>query len=249
MSQARYFDTEFAVYGERYCAGELEAQLRPSASSPLCDSARAGAVSRCRGRWVRATVIEVARLGVDVHGLRSVRRGRRPRQRHARAEGASAHARFVACMAESLPFVRRQLRLCERRCGSRAPRGRRGRDAGACPRGATRAAASGSRCRSLIDTCCRHSGRCISGTTGGWGTYAITTRLRLIAIGEQAGFRHVATSYTGHAVKIAQLVLDRLLPVAETRRSSLWWRLERLDLRAERRPWGALQLNVLLART
>jgi uncharacterized protein YbaR (Trm112 family) len=43
--------------------------------------------------------------------------------------------------------------------------------------------------------------------------------------------------------------LDRLISLSRTRRFRLWWSLERLDLRAARRAYGALQLNVVFQRT
>ncbi len=61
----------------------------------------------------------------------------------------------------------------------------------------------------------------------------------------RAGLEHAETTYTGHAVKVLQLALDRLLPSSTPRGNRLWWRLERLDLRASHRPYGALQLNVV----
>lgn len=70
----------------------------------------------------------------------------------------------------------------------------------------------------------------------------------LVRVFERAGFRHVATTYTGHAVKIVQFALDRLLPLPKTRSDRLWWSLERLDLRAVRRAYGALLLNAVFRR-
>ena len=70
----------------------------------------------------------------------------------------------------------------------------------------------------------------------------------LVDVLGQAGLRHVETTYTGHAVKVLQLALDRLLPLSASPRDRLWWLLERLDLRAVGRPWGALQLNAVFRR-
>jgi hypothetical protein len=67
----------------------------------------------------------------------------------------------------------------------------------------------------------------------------------LAGLFETAGFRHVATTYTGHSVEVAQLVLDRWLPLSKGKRDRLWWHLERLDVRAVRRAYGALQLNAV----
>jgi hypothetical protein len=59
---------------------------------------------------------------------------------------------------------------------------------------------------------------------------------------------HVETSYSGHPVKILQLVLDRLLPTSIAARDRLWWQLEHLDLRAAGRAYGALQLSAVFER-
>ena len=248
MSQARYFDTEFAVYGERYAPENWRLSFVQRIVSALRLGEGGGPYLDVGVGGSGATVIEVARLGVDSTGCDLSVEGVVHAQRHARAEGVSAHARFVACMAESLPFSDASFG-----CASAVAVLEHLEDDAGATRELARVVRAGGRVWITVPLAYRYMLPPL------WPVYRRHDQrlghLRhydeagLIAIGEQAGFRHVATSYTGHAVKIAQLVLDRLLPVAETRRSSLWWRLERLDLRAQRRPWGALQLNVLLART
>jgi SAM-dependent methyltransferase len=72
---------------------------------------------------------------------------------------------------------------------------------------------------------------------------------RLVALGAAVGLEHVRTAFTGHPVKIAQFALASVAKSTRSARSGLWWRLERLDRRAEDRPWGAVQLNVVFQRT
>jgi len=67
-------------------------------------------------------------------------------------------------------------------------------------------------------------------------------------LGQTGLLRHVETTYSGHAVKLLQFVLDRVLPTNWRRRDQVWWRLEHLDLRASRRAYGALQLNAVFRR-
>ena len=70
----------------------------------------------------------------------------------------------------------------------------------------------------------------------------------LVRVLRLAGFKHVETTYSGHAVKLLQLAVDRLLPLSPTKGHRLWWALERLDLRAVKRAYGALQLNAVFCR-
>jgi SAM-dependent methyltransferase len=71
---------------------------------------------------------------------------------------------------------------------------------------------------------------------------------RLRELGADIGLEHVATTFRGHLVKVAQFALSALAKSSRTRRGGLWWRLERRDRQAEARPWGAIQLNVVFRR-
>ncbi|HSI98671.1 MAG TPA: hypothetical protein VK926_09945 [Gaiellaceae bacterium] len=63
------------------------------------------------------------------------------------------------------------------------------------------------------------------------------------------GLERVATMYTGHPVKLLQLAASRVLSEWGSAGSRLWWLLERADLRAARRPWGAPQLSAIFVRS
>lgn len=248
MSQTRYFDTEFAAYGERYAPENWRLSFIQRIVSALRLDEGGGPYLDVGVGGSGATVIEAARLGVDSTGCDLSVEGAVHAQRHASAEGVGEHARFVACTAESLPFADASFGSAS----AVAILEHLEDDAGATQELA-RVVRAGGRVWITVPLAYRYMLPPL------WPVYLRHDRrlghLRhydeaaLVSIGEHAGMRHVRTSYTGHAVKIAQLVLDRVLPVGEPRRSSLWWKLERLDLRAQRRPWGALQLNVLLART
>ena len=71
---------------------------------------------------------------------------------------------------------------------------------------------------------------------------------RLVRLCAHAGLEHVRTSYSAHAVKLAQFVGTRLFRGMRERRSRAWWRLEHLDRRAEKRRYGAMQLSAVFRR-
>ena len=177
-------------------ASELAAQLpradrerarRPRGGGPYLDVGVGGS---------GATVIEVARAGVDAVGCDLSVPGVVQARRFAAAEGVDDRAAFVVCEAEALPFADGPSAARASRCvGSRAsgaaangafgsasavavlehPRGRRGR------RG--RAGTGGAAGRSRLDHGAERlpvrsrsrSGRSISSTTAGSGTSATTT--------------------------------------------------------------------------
>jgi ubiquinone/menaquinone biosynthesis C-methylase UbiE len=71
---------------------------------------------------------------------------------------------------------------------------------------------------------------------------------RLVRLCAEAGLEHVRTSYSAHPVKILQFVGTRFFTRMREERSEPWWRLERLDRRAESRRLGAMQLNGIFRR-
>jgi ubiquinone/menaquinone biosynthesis C-methylase UbiE/uncharacterized protein YbaR (Trm112 family) len=247
QSQTQYFDSEFA----RYRRGYAPENWRLSFIQRIF---RAVGVREGRGPYLDvgvggsgATVIEAARLGVEATGCDLSVEGVVHAQRTAHAEGVDARARFVACTAETLPFADASFG-----CASAVAVLEHLEDDAAAARELARVVRPGGLVWLTVPLAYRYMLPPL------WPVYLRHDRklghLRhydeagLMEIAGAAGFRHVATSYTGHAVKVAQFVLDRVRPLSPRTRTSLWWKLERLDLRAQRRPWGALQLNVVVTR-
>jgi ubiquinone/menaquinone biosynthesis C-methylase UbiE len=71
----------------------------------------------------------------------------------------------------------------------------------------------------------------------------------LATLAADVGLEHVRTMYTAHPVKVLQAVATKVFPGMREQGSPAWWRLERLDRRAERRAWGALHLSAVFRRT
>jgi len=247
LAQAAYFDAEFSVY-ERYQPERWRASYIRRIFSALGIAGTSGGPYLDVGvGGSGATVIEAARRGVEATGCDLSLEGVRRAERFARAEGVAERARFVACAAESLPF-----RDGTFGCASAVAVLEHLEDDAAAACELARVVRPGGLVWITVPLAYRYV------LPPFWPIYLWHDRklghLRhydeaaLVALARNAGLRHVETSYTGHAVKIVQLLLDRLLLLSAERRSSLWWKLERLDLRATHRPWGALQLNVVLAR-
>jgi hypothetical protein len=71
---------------------------------------------------------------------------------------------------------------------------------------------------------------------------------RLVRVCAEAGLEHVRTSYSAHPVKIVQFLGTGLFRGMRNEGSPAWWRLERLDRRAESRRWGAMHLSGVFRR-
>ncbi len=65
---------------------------------------------------------------------------------------------------------------------------------------------------------------------------------------EHVGMEHVRTFYSGHPVKLLQLILAEMVPAVRRLRSPLWWRLEQIDRRGDGRRYGAVQLSLVFER-
>lgn len=247
LAQTAYFDAEFSVY-DQYQPEHWRASYMRRIFSAL------GIADTSGGRYLDvgvggsgATVIEAARLGVEAIGCDLSLEGVRRASRFARTEGVAALARFVACAAESLPFRDETFG-----CASAVAVLEHLEDDAAAASELARVVRPGGLVWTTVPLAYRYVLPPL------WPIYLWHDRklghLRhyneaaLVALARNAGLRHVDTSYTGHAVKIVQLLLDRLPLLSAERRSSVWWKLEHLDLRATQRPWGALQLNVVLER-
>lgn len=246
VAQRRYFDAEFAGY-ESY---ELE-NWRLSYIERIFGALR---VLDRRGPYLDvgvggsgATVIEAARRGVEAVGCDLSPTAILTARRSATAEGVERLARFVVCAAERLPFgddsfaAASAVAVLEHLDDDRA------------------AAAELRRVTSpggLVWVTVPHSFRYMPPPV--WPLYRWHDRRighkrhyderRLARLFTEAGLEHVQTLFSAHPVKIAQLVVERLVPGARRPRSPVWWRLEALDRRAERRRLGALHLSMVLRR-
>jgi len=246
LEQSGYFDSEFAQY-DRY-------QLENWRRSYISRIFSALDIRDGRGPYLDvgvggsgATVIEAARLGIDAVGCDLSIEGVRHAELFAGTEGIEEHASFVACAAESLPF-----RDASFGCASAVAVLEHLDDDVRAVRELARVVRPGGLVWVTVPLAYRYILPPL------WPLYVWHDRrighkrhyheAALVRIFEQAAFSHVATTYTGHVVKLLQLVLDRLLPLSKKRRDRLWWSLERLDLRAVRRAYGALQLNAVFRR-
>jgi SAM-dependent methyltransferase len=246
-SQTRYFDAAFSGYGDAYApenwrrsfVRRIFAALEiRKGSGPYLDVGVGGS---------GATVIEAARLGVEATGCDLSVPGVVHASRLARSEQVGERARFVACAAEALPFPDEAFA-----CASSVAVLEHLDDDAAAVRELARVVRPGGRVWITVPLAYRYILPPL------WPVYFRHDRelghkrhydeAGLVRVLERTELRHVGTTYTGHAVKVLQLALDRLLPVSASRRDRLWWVLERLDLRAVRRPWGALQLNAVFQR-
>lgn len=244
--QRRYFDAEFAEY-ERYEPESWRASFNErifgalgvlDGGAPYLDTGVGGS---------GATVIEAARHGVESVGCDLSVPGVLAARRFARDEGVDEKTRFVVCTAEALPFPdagfgsASAVALLEHLDDDRptvAELARVLRPGG------------------LVWFTVPHAYRYMLPLV--WPMYWWHDRrighkrhydeARLVRLCAEVGLEHVRTSYTGHPVKLAQYAGTKLFPRMRDPASPAWWRLERLDLRAQGRRLGAMQLSAVFRR-
>jgi SAM-dependent methyltransferase len=246
-SQAGYFDAEFAEYREEYAP----ANWRLSFNERIF---RAVELTNDNGPYLDvgvggsgATVIEAARRGVAAVGCDLSHAGVLNAARAAAGEGVAQYTTFVVCAAEALPFEDDAFGSVS----AVAVLEHLDDDAAAASELA-RVVRPGGRVWITVPLAYRYILPPL------WPAYLWHDRRighrrhyderGLVRLFERVGLHHLGTTYTGHAVKVLQLLLDRTLPVAEATRDRIWWRLERRDLRAVGRRYGALQLNAVFRR-
>jgi SAM-dependent methyltransferase len=246
-SQTEYFDAEFSGFSETYAPENwrlsfnrriFEALGVLDGNGPYLDVGVGGS---------GATVIEAARAGVDATGCDLSPAGVLHASRLARTQGVGQRARFVVCAAESLPFEDEAFA-----CASAVAVLEHLDHDGAAASELGRVIAPGGLVWITVPLAyryilpplwpvyLRHDRRL--GHRRHYDTPAVEALLG------KRGLRRVETTYTGHAVKVLQYVLDRVLPASWASRDRVWWGLERLDLRAAGRAYGALQLNAVFRR-
>jgi SAM-dependent methyltransferase len=194
-----------------------------------------------------ATVIEAARRGVQAVGCDLSVEAIVHASAFAQAEGVASRARFVVCPAEALPFPDGTFG-----CASAVAVLEHVEDDALAVRELARVVRPGGHVWVTVPNAYRYIPPPL------WPVYRLHDRrlghkrhydvAALTRVMQHAGFRHRSTSFSGHPVKVLQLVLDRLLPVGAERRKRIWWGLEERDLRGDHRALGALQLSAVFER-
>jgi SAM-dependent methyltransferase len=246
VSQTGYFDDEFGGYDDyrpelwrwSFIRRIFDALRIPEDGGPYLDVGVGGS---------GATVIEAARLGAEAIGCDLSVEGVRHASRFAEREGVSARTSFVACLAEALPF-----RDAAVGCASAVAVMEHLDDDSIAAAELARVIRPGGRVWITVPNAYRYIPPPL------WPIYLLHDRrlghkrhydaATLVSTMQHAGFRHLATSFSGHPIKVLQLVLDRGLPLSADRKSRLWWSLEQRDLSAGHRALGALQLNAVFER-
>jgi ubiquinone/menaquinone biosynthesis C-methylase UbiE len=243
-SQARYFDAQFEAFPGTYAPENWRLSFVRRIFHAL-------GINQGRGPYLDvgvggsgATVIEAGRLGIDAVGCDLSIPGVVNASRLARNENVESKVRFVACTAESLPFPDGSFA-----CASAVAVLEHVDDDPSAAGELARVVSPGG----LIWITVPLAYRFILPPL--WPVYAWHDRklghkrhydeAAIVRLLGRFGLTHDETTYTGHAVKVLQLALDRLVPSSTPRGNRIWWSLERLDLRASRRAYGALQLNAV----
>ena len=245
--QRQYFDTEFSGYAEYTLENWRQSFIeRIFESLDVLDGGGPYLDVGVGGSGV--TVIEAAKRGVHAVGCDLSVEGILSADRFARGEGVEDTASFVVCSADELPFAdgafgsASAVAVLEHLDDDRPAVGELARVL---------------RTGGLLWLTVPHAFRYMPPPA--WPFYWLHDRrighkrhyddARLVDLCAAAGLEHVRTSYSAHAVKIAQLIGTMLFPAMRDPRSRAWWRLERLDRRAEQRRYGALQLSAVFRRT
>jgi ubiquinone/menaquinone biosynthesis C-methylase UbiE/uncharacterized protein YbaR (Trm112 family) len=246
VAQRRYFDAEFAGYGTysldnwrlSFIERIFDALEIDDGRSPYLDVGVGGS---------GATVIEAARRGVDAVGCDLSEPGVLAAASFARGQGVDGRTQWTVCAAERLPFPDASFG-----CASAVAVLEHLDDDGAAAAELARVLRPGG----MLWLTVPHAFRYMLPPV--WPLYWWHDRRighkrhydedRLVRVCVQAGLEHVLTSYSAHAVKIVQFLGTRLSRSMRERRSRAWWRLERLDRRAESRRYGAMQLSAVFRR-
>ena len=246
-AQREYFDAEFSAL-ERYELPNWRLSFLERIVNALGVLEGGGPYLDVGVGGSGATVIEVARHGVDAVGCDLSVAGVVQAQRFAAAEGVDDRAAFVACAAEALPFA-------DGAFGSAsavAVLEHLDDDAAAAAELARVVRRGG-----LVWITVPNAYRYIPPPL--WPVYLAHDRRlghkrhyderRLLRLAAGAGLEHVRTESSAPPVKVLQLAVERIRPAVRRPRSPIWWRLEARDRRRPGRALGALQLNAVFRRT
>jgi ubiquinone/menaquinone biosynthesis C-methylase UbiE/uncharacterized protein YbaR (Trm112 family) len=246
LHQLAYFDAEFSGYGEYTVENWRQSYIERifagvgvlDGNGPYLDVGVGGS---------GATVIEAARRGVEAVGCDLSAEGVLAARRFAHDEGVGDRIELVVSAAEALPFP-------DASVGS----------ASAVAvlehldddRPAVAELARVLRPGASVWLMVPHAFRYMPPPV--WPVYWWHDRRlghkrhyderRLVELCESAGLEHVATQYGAHPVKLLQAALTKVVPRMRKPGSRAWWRLERLDRRADGRRWWALHLNGVFRR-
>ena len=246
LDQRRYFDAEFAEYG-RYTVESWRASFNErifgaigvlDGGAPYLDAGVGGS---------GATVIEAARMGVEAVGCDLSVPGVLAARRFARDEGVDSHASFVVCAAEGLPF-----RDAVFGSASAVALLEHLDDDHAAVAEIARVLRPGAHAWIMVPHAFRYMLPFV------WPVYWWHERrighkrhydeARLMELCAAYGLEHVRTSYSAHPVKLLQFAGTKLFARMRRPDSPAWWRLERLDRRAEARAYGAMHLSAVFRR-
>jgi SAM-dependent methyltransferase len=245
-AQTAYFDAEFGSYGS-YRPENWRLSFVRRIFSALDVLGRGHPYLDVGVGGSGATVIEAARLGARSVGCDLSVAGVLQARGSAEAEGVDGLASFVACAAEALPFT-------DGSFGSASA-------VAVLEHLDDDLAAAQELHRVLRPGGCvwvtvPHAYRYIPPPL--WPVYALHDRrlghkrhydaAHLVRTMAAAGLQLRTVAYSGHPIKIVQLLVDRLLGGSVGSRDRAWWRLESLDLRADGRARGALQLSAVFER-
>jgi ubiquinone/menaquinone biosynthesis C-methylase UbiE len=246
LAQREYFDAEFAGYGryrlENWRVSFIE-RIFPSLGiddgrGPYLDVGVGGS---------GATVIEAARRGVEAVGCDLSEPGVLAARSFAREQGVGGLTQWTVCAAERLPFPDASFAAA-----SAVAVLEHLDDDGAAVAELARVLRPGG----LVWVTVPHAYRYMLPFV--WPVYRWHDRRighkrhyderRLERICEQAGLEHVRTHYSGHPVKLVQVLGAAIFSGMRRRPSRTWWRLERLDRRGDGRRVGAMQLSAVFRR-
>jgi SAM-dependent methyltransferase len=238
--QRRYFDAEFARYGayrlDRWRVSYLDRLRRAGAlTAPVVDIGVGGSGS---------TVIEAARAGGLALGCDLSLEGLVRARRAAVMEGVAERTLWVCCSAERLPLASLSfasalaIAVIEHVPDDRAALAEVAR----ILRPGGRAWVTVPHALRHISPVFRPSNRLHDRRLGHLRRYGARD---LAAAAGEAGLRVLDVQFTGHPVKVAQLVGGRLPGRVG---SSFWWWCEDRDLRRRDEPRGSMQLSILLER-
>ncbi|HWJ32502.1 MAG TPA: class I SAM-dependent methyltransferase [Gaiellaceae bacterium] len=236
-AQRAYFDAEFAGY-ERY---ELEnwrvayiQRLQAAglfSSGPLVDVGVGGS---------GYTVIEAARVGVPAVGCDLSLAGLQKARRFAEAEGVADRTRWACCSAEHLPLAAAScsaalaIAVLEHVPDDRAALSELAR----VLRPGGRAWVTVPHALRHISPALRPANRRHDRRLGHLRRYDADG---LAAIASEFGLDVVDVQFTGHPVKVVQLVAGRVS-------DRLWWWCEARDRRRAKERRGSMQLSMVFAR-
>jgi SAM-dependent methyltransferase len=242
--QRDYFDAEFSQYETyaldpwrvSYLQRLAEADALGGDGAPLVDVAVGGS---------GYTVIEAARAGRPAIGCDLSLEGLRAAKRFAEAEGVGDRVLFVCCSAEALPLadasvdVALAIAILEHVPADGAALDELAR----VLRPGGRAWITSPHVLRAFSPLLWLPNRLHDRRLGHLRRYSATG---LTAAARARGLEPVDVQFTGHAVKLLQLLVAPRLPGATGER--LWWWSERRDLSAAHRRRGSMQLSAVFRR-